>query len=698
MIYFITKRKHNVQANDILIQDNLGYLCEYLSNLDLIGYDKEFNGLNELYTTPLLTVFGDEKVQFVIDDTSIDLSPLKQFETKKFIGHNIKIDIKVARFHQGLNFRNLYDTMIVEQRLGLGSMRPNTLEATYLRRCGKPMPEGKAIRDEFTKMDRGSEFSDKHIRYAAGDIAVLFPIKKEQERLITKFNYHHLLFNIEFPLISLLADAELEGFYINKEQWEKNIRDNKDKQLELEREMDEELSKLGIFKYNRQRKIQEVIQTSLFPSLIEEKISSNLNKGRINYGSPKEVLSIFDKLGIDRPVFERKVQDKTTGVKTKETTHSIGEEALNLYLIKYPKTKLRVFIEALLEHKGVTKNIDAFGRSFLLPMVQTKTSKKLGFKNNKTGKVHTIYRQCMSKTGRLQSGDAKIGFYNSQQIPARKEYRHPFTLSQQEIENDWWITTSDLTGAEAVIMCAFAKDKQLYKWAVEEDDLHSPVATECYRQLYKFRKLTKKPLILKDSYNKQYELTEHIVIDKHNNKQLRTDFKSVTFGVIYGAGARTIADTLNVPKEEAQFIIDIIQDLFKDTIEMVKERAEFAKVYGYVLHNTRSNSRKYFPPIIRGGTSREELVMVEQEARNCIIQGTQADLLKEAMVEIDKEFTRRNVPNCLLLQVHDELVWKHKGKENGLIIPNLMGEVATKYLEGFTVMKAEAETLHHWTK
>lgn len=73
-------------------------------------------------------------------------------------------------------------------------------------------------------------------------------------------------------------------------------------------------------------------------------------------------------------------------------------------------------------------------------------------------------------------------------------------------------------------------------------------------------------------------------------------------------------------------------------------------------------------------------------------------MVKEAMIEVYKKFEELNIPHCPLLQVHDELVWKHKGKEHGEWVPLIMGEVATKYLEGFTIMKADKKTERTWVK
>lgn len=709
MIFFITKREHKISSGSgIIVLNDFQEFHKQISTLEEIGFDKEFNGLNEFYSIPLLTVVGDENNQFVIDDTCFQqLSYLKPYLEKLFIGHNIKIDIKVAR-RQGINIRHTYDTMVAEQRLGLDSKRSNALDAVYERRAKKVFPtySDKDVREDFMSMNSRFLFEDRHILYAASDIQTLFVIKKEQKRLIEKYDYNLLINKIENRLIPIIADGELEGIAINEDAWKNIISDNKKRLIETERELDAELIKIGArdFSYRKERQIQSVEQTSMFAE-IESKVTINKNIGRINYSSSPQVLDIFDKMGLDRPRYSKKTKNKITGKATYEEIDSIGEDALSPYLIKNPDTLIKDFIEKLLDYKEIDKELSSFGERFLRYETNVNGKKKLGFKNRFTNKVHTIYRQCMTSTGRFASGDEKIGYFNSQQIPAVHKYRTAFTLTPEEIADDWWITTVDLTGAEVVIMCAFAKDKDLYKWAVEEDDLHSPMASKCWRAIYEYRVKNKKSLKIKslceskETHKKStIELTSDIVISKHVNDAFRTDFKTVTFAVIYRAKADTVGKALNISKEEAQIMINVIKSSIPATFKMVDRNIKFALDNGYLIHNKRTNSRKYFAPMLKGYISKEEKHLIEGEASNCPIQGTQADMVKESMVRIDLEYRKLGIPNCFLMQIHDELVWKHKGKENGSHIARIMSETGTKYLEGFTAMKAEGKTLHHWVK
>lgn len=277
---------------------------------------------------------------------------------------------------------------------------------------------------------------------------------------------------------------------------------------------------------------------------------------------------------------------------------------------------------------------------------------------------------------------------------------------QLDIEdNEVWITTSDLTGAEVTIMCAFAKDKQLYKWAIEEDDLHSPMATRCWRAVAERRIKFNQSLEIRDTRGGIHVLSPEMIINKDKQNpylNLRTDFKNGgTFGVVYGAKENTVSSYFNISKVEGGLFIATMKSLIPDTFKMVEQAAEFALDNGYLLFNTRTNSRKYFVALLDKGRHQinsEQKAKIEGEARNARMQGTQADMIKEAIWKIDLFFRERGIENKMLLTIHDELVWKHRGKKYGKDIARIMGEVGTLYLEGFTVMSAHADTGLTWTK
>lgn len=704
MKIFITTRKHNIDHPDIVIVDNLMPLLFFLEEIKkqsspTLALDKEFNGLNELNTIPLLTQIGNYEHQFAIDDVSFpDMSYLEPYKYFLFIGHFIKIDIKISRL-QGVDLRNVYDTGIVEQRLGLDSKRKNDLDSVHERRLGVKMPFKNFGGKSFSTMDTKSIYEDAHILYSLGDIKPLMKIREEQKRLIAKFNMHDLI-GIENSIIPIIADSELEGMNIDEVKWKQNIEDNKLKLITVEKQLDEILVNLGIIKQKKPRELTELVQHNLFG--YEEKVIEVPQKSQINYSSSPQVLQIWDKCGYTRPRETTKVKDKLTGSYTYEEKDTIGEEAIQKFNLNNPDNKLFNFVEKLIDYKEYDKELSSFGEKFLKSRVlKTNGNYEIGYKNEKTGRVHTIYRQVETTTGRLSSGESKNGYYNSQQIPAIKKYRNAFVLSQEEIDNDWWIGTSDLTGAEVTIMCAFAKDKQLYKWAVEEDDLHSPMATVCWREVARQRVRKNISLKVKDTRGGIHILDPDMVIDKKGKySALRTDFKNGgTFGVVYGAKEKTVSSYFNIYLKEGASFIEVMKSTIPDTFKMVEKAAEDALRDGYLIFNTRTNSRKYFSPCYQGyPLSAEQKSKIEGEARNAKMQGTQADAVKEAIREVDSYYRENSIPNKMLLTIHDELVWKFKGKENGQVIADIMGEVGTKYLEGFTVMKAHIDIGHQWTK
>lgn len=706
MDYFITTRKHNVNDSSILITNSLLPLMFFLNDISkttrTIAFDKEFNGLNELNATPLLTQIGNETDTFVIDDISFPtLDYLSAYSNLLFVGHFIKIDCKIARL-QGLDIRNVYDTGLTEQRLGLDSKRKNDLDSVHERRLKVRMPFKDFGGKNFNQMNKNSIFENKHILYSSGDVKPLIPIMEEQKRLIAKYNMFFLI-QIEKGIIPIIADSELEGMNIDELKWKANIESNKQKLINVELELDEILNSLGILHQKKKREFAESVQHNLFG--VEEKIIIVPQKSQINYSSSPQVLSLFDKLGYERPKELTKVKDKFGGYEYKEID-TMGEGALRKFNLENRDNKLFDFIEKLIDYKEYDKELSSFGEKFLKSRIIKKDgSYDIGYKNDKTGRVHTIYRQIETTTGRLSSGESKVGYYNSQQIPAIKKYRECFVLSQEEVDDDWWITTSDLTGAEVTIMCAFAKDKQLYKWAVEEDDLHSPLATACWREVARQRALKNQSMQVKDTRGGIHILDPDMIINKakgNSYTELRTDYKNGgTFGMVYGAKESTVSSFFNIYKREGGIFLEVIKSLIPDTFKMVEENAAFALDNGYLTFNKRTNSRKYFYALQNKSKyqlSSTEKSKIEGEARNAPMQGTQADMIKEAIWKIDQEFREKDVPNCMLLTIHDELVWKHKGKENGKIIPKIMGEVGTLYLEGFTVMKAHEDTLHWWTK
>ena len=727
MIYFVTKNatKHQVNFDEeIKYECCLEKVINYCKPLDVVGFDKETTGLDALIAKVLLIILGDDNNQYVIDAPSFTSNELRNMFisiglNKIFLGQNLKFDYKFAKVHYNIELRNLYDVMIAEQRItqsyfkatDAGKISYRLDEIIKRRLKVLPIEMNKNVRMEFVGKNPDTFiFKDYHITYSAGDIKYLFPLKDIQKPLIEKANQGFLIYDIEFPLISVLADAELVGLVLDNDKWKQNIENRKKEQYEYQCELDGELKNLrnnfcteedklfltgGKYDRHRAQKV-DTIQYDLFgePLITPEKANKI---SHVNYGSTDVLINLFGRFKQPAPTksgkfiiptFITNIKGKVVIDKSKDSfTTAAG--VIEGYLFEYPKTPIRKFIQALLKYRKATVRINTFGTKFL-----TK------YTNPITNKIHTIFRQCNAITSRLQSGDKKNNWFNSQNIPATKDYREAFTTDKGRV-----MATTDLSGAEAVIMIDKARDEVFYNIAIVNDDAHSPLAQAVWRAI--------------GNHRMDYALAS-ININKKENKDMRTSYKPMTFGDIYGMHDKKRAKTLNITIEEAKIAGRVQKSMLPKTYAMVERNSKLALGQGYIVLNNRTNSRIWYPKIFESRSNNTQLNFMDEQdiassARNCTIQGTQADMIKESMVEIAKESRRQNLDIRLLIQVHDELVYdfpdsylipfiKYLDEKGNLTIVDAgdfikltMCKVANRYLS-FIKMSAEQHIGKTWTK
>lgn len=767
MIKFLTCRKDHdkfiYKSAKIEVSDNLDEIDKILGNFYL-GFDTEGNGGRYHISEVLLIQMGNKDSQVVIDFTDphgdgvwrtkvTERINSKITDKHLFIGHNLKHDQNVCTRH-GIRLPDFFDTMISSQRFWMGSGMLNNLKDVYERELNKFFPEDKAIRNDFMYMNAKSRFLIKHIMYGAADIGDIIEIAQKLKKKLEERGQHWFVREVEFPLIKVLSESELEGMNVNNNKWSKMLQDKQQQRFTCEKEMDKMIIELGKGrqqfvggKFNLRRTKAQVQQTNMFSD--ELTVEENKNKHNINYNSRDEIFDIIRNLDLPIPILKEK----------NEVKDSLKEEAIMTYLMMYPSTPLRSFFEKLLEYKGLQKFISSYGDKFLYSIVRKDKKYIKGYVNPITKRVHTQYKQCFLPTGRLSSGESKkmkvdkkdkikedsMGVFNIQNLPAEKEIREAFELSQEDILDGYYFTTIDYSGIELVLMAALANDDHLYELGALKDDIHSPVATKCWRAVFQYRKskaiaelkATKpiakdytddqaweyiktnfkseldKHMTIQDTKSVKYILTEDIYIDKKTNKQLRTDFKSMIFGTFYGLAKKKGSETLNIPQDDAQVVIDIIRREFPKTIKMLEAATWQAFRHGYVIFNNRSNNRRLFSPVlellskidekkysdeaiiayIKENLSFTQQVDIIGEALNCRIQGTGADIIKEAMVEVYKHPQYKTAKAKILCSVHDELGVKHIGKEFGAMIKKIMIDVANRYLEPYSPtirMKAES--------
>lgn len=720
MIYFITNTTHYIEevAQELEIINEAQGLSLFQNLLveETLGLDSENTGLDPYTSFPLLYAIGTKNIQFILDATSINV---KEFIDRAnshvtWIGHNLKYDYSFVKVHFKTELQRIYDTMITEQRLYPNlfplSSKPFALNHVILRNFGYIPPEmNKDIRAEFPKFSPTKDkFYTRHITYAAGDIAHLFKLKEIQERAINKYNMRFLLEEIEFPLVCILAEMELEGLDIDEksllELIEKNKKIRREKQIALDSEFrklrdtyadekNKKFIKSGIYDSIRTNNLPTTSNVpTLFGDMVDaseinySKRSTKTKKSKtkehgINYSSSIELIRILGRLRFTVPTKEGKyivplVNDKNKIINDYEG-FTTNEKDFEQYLISNPTTPIRRFIELLLEYREVTTELNKYGKDFL---------KK---KNPITKRIHTQYRQCDAVNGRFQSGGRKEqpDKINIQNVPRKKEFRQLFYREGYDI------ITIDLAGAEVTIMADKANDTKLFELAMK-GDIHSHMATRGWRNILKSRRD-----INADIYT----------VSKTENKEKRVTAKNLTFGSIYGCGAKRAGKTINVSPAEGQIYIDTIKREVPLTFKMVERNVVSAFRQGYLILNTRTNSRIWFPQVIDAYKNKRELEFREQheidgQARNVPISGTQADIVKEAMIVITNYFKENNLDCAIILQVHDEIAIrtpKHYGIAFNISlgdkIKELLCTTANKYLTNIK-MDASLEISSTWTK
>ena len=284
--------------------------------------------------------------------------------------------------------------------------------------------------------------------------------------------------------------------------------------------------------------------------------------------------------------------------KTKTGQYVTSEEVLQQLRNKHE------IVADILEHRGLKKLIGTYIDA--LPKLI----------NPRTGHIHTSFNQTVTATGRLSSSDP-----NLQNIPIRgedgKEIRKAFVP-----EPGCMFFSADYSQIELRVMAHLSQDPQMIEVFREGKDLHAATAANIY----------KKPI-------------ENVTRDE------RTKSKRANFGIIYGITVFGLAERLDIPREEAKMLIDGYFQTFPQVHDYMEKSKEVARQKGYVT--TLFGRRRYLPDI----NSANSVVrgFAERNAINAPIQGTAADIIKVAMINIFKRFKSENIRSKMILQVHYEL-------------------------------------------
>jgi len=252
------------------------------------------------------------------------------------------------------------------------------------------------------------------------------------------------------------------------------------------------------------------------------------------------------------------------------------------------------------------------------------------------GKIHTIYTQALTRTGRLSSIEP-----NLQNIPVRNEYGRLIRKAFIPEENSL-IMSSDYSQIELRIFAHLSNTLPLIDAFNQKMDIHTKTAMDIFK-----------------------------VADYAVTKDMRRQAKAVNFGILYGISAYGLAEDIGISPKEAKKFIETYFETYPGIKDYMNKEIEEAYKNGYV--KTIMNRTRTIEEL--SSSNHMQRSMGERMALNTPIQGSSADILKKAMIEIDEAFTKENLKSTMLLQVHDELIFNVINEEKDKvekIVRNIM--------------------------
>lgn len=478
--------------------------------------------------------------------------PLYEDEHIMKVGQNIKYDYEVLRRY-GIEVRGpMFDTMlahyIVQPELhhNMDYMAETLLGYQTIHIDQLIGPRGKGQRSM-----RDLQPQEVY-EYAAEDADVTLRLKNVLEQKLKEVDGERLFYDIEMPLVPVLAEMELTGVCLDTAA----------------------LAETG---KNFNRRLAEY----------EQKIYAEAGE-TFNISSPKQVGDIlFGKM---------KIVDKPK--KTKTGQYVTSEEVLTQLRSRAP------IVDDILSYRGLKKLLGTYVEA--LPRLI----------NPRTGHIHTCFNQAITATGRLSSSDP-----NLQNIPIRdddgKEIRKSFVP-----EPGCLFFSADYSQIELRIMAHLSQDEHMLDAFRSGTDIHAATAAKIW----------------------------HVPVEEVTPEQ-RKKAKQANFGIIYGISTYGLAQRMNISNSEARQLIDDYFATFPRVKAYMDEAIATCREKGYA--ETIYHRRRYLPDIAsRNATVRG---FAERNAINAPIQGSEADIIKVAMIHIFRRFATEGLRSRMILQVHDEL-------------------------------------------
>lgn len=755
-VLFITKREDHIITSDLITKgstsDGVDWLARqqpttsdilHHSAWKVFSYDIE----NRSYIQPsrdglLLSSFCmDGENVLTIDNTSVDNNEIFTPEILKrclFLSHNSDHE---AKWGKACNFNPMRYacTMVNGKRLLSGCEGYKfDLVSEITRQLGYkaiPIWMDKDIRSEFAACEF---FRDDHILYNASDTIRLKQVYYEQRRKAEELGQLYLHNTLNSRIIPEIAEAEVRGIKHDSDKWIAIAKDREEKANKICQELNEVLlnqyhldlelvnpllkkqreatEKRNLKMEERRGKLEAQLlrleqqnKTHLKSYLTQKTQLEKLGSGNvlmrsehqlvnlpiqdqsqlINWSSSKQVLNAFKEVGM--PIPEAKDQ------KTRQLKPSIKKEARSEWLVRYADSEHEPLMLKFDKYKKIEHNIKSFGENWVKQYVRD-------------GRIYPSYDQAGTDTGRWTSGSKGIKkklYPNTSQIPAREgpEYRNCFLADEDRL-----LLTADWKNQEGVLIISLSGDMEMKK-ITEVSDQHGYLGTQAWRAIYAYRAdIAEKRGAQAEVIQGWRDLANNYVMDKKTpeGEKARNKFKNSMglFPILYGAQPHKVAVTSQITTDEAQIGMNVIKAHAPLADKFLQANREYGAKHGYVIHNTRSGSRRWFQPVldqIHYGypMSKSKKVEVELAAGNSCIQGGGSDILKEAiaMVALWSNLFKQDIK--FVMSNYDEGVWsipKNKEQQYKRVIEQFMIRAAKNYLIEGVDMEVDIKVNSFWEK
>ncbi|MCB9033577.1 MAG: DNA polymerase I [Chitinophagales bacterium] len=530
----------------------------------VLCFDTETTGLDPLNCKIVAITFSVESnqayfIRFPEDDEATKailqlIQPLLANENSIKIAHNIKYDDLVLKQYQ-IEIKGVFwDTMIAHYLMQPdGKHGMDRLAQDYLNYT--PIAIESLIGKKGKAQGNMQDVDDKElIDYACEDADITLQLYHIFNKSIEEKHLHKLFYDVESPLIEVLADMEYEGVNID---------------VPFLKKYSEELA-------------HDIVS-------LQDEIYQ-LSNNQFNLDSPKQLGEIlFDVMKIPYQ-----------GKKTKTGQYSTDEATLSKLENEHP------IIEHILNYRELTK------------LKSTYVDALPNLINPKTHRIHTTFNQAVAATGRLSSNNP-----NLQNIPIRTEKGRIIRQAFVPRNENYTLLSADYSQIELRIVASISGDENMMNAFNNGIDVHTSTAANVYG-----------------------------VALNEVTSDMRRKAKMVNFGIIYGISAFGLAQRLAIPKSEAAELIEQYFVKYNGIKQYMDDAIAFAKKHEYA--ETLLGRRRYLRDInAKNFTIRS---FAERNAINAPIQGTAADMIKLAMINIQKQLNHYKLQSKLILQVHDELL------------------------------------------